>query len=155
MTVRSLMSRRRAICLFASPSRTRPRTSASRLVSCTCPEPARTPGGRRAYEPEHRRRLEFIRRGRALGFGIENIRALLRLSDSSPEPCGAVIGIAEAHLQDVRAKIADLQRLEAVLAATVSACHANGDEAACPVLDMLEGHADASGAGPGKGGCCG
>jgi MerR family mercuric resistance operon transcriptional regulator len=101
------------------------------------PAPARTEGGHRLYEAEHRKRLEFIRRGRELGFGIEDIRALLDLAETSDQPCEAVRAIAAEHLANVRAKLADLTRLERILAQTVSQC---GTAAApeCAVLEMLE-----------------
>ncbi|THD77131.1 MAG: MerR family transcriptional regulator [Phenylobacterium sp.] len=104
------------------------------------PAPARTEGGHRAYEPEHRARLEFIRRGRELGFPIDDIRALLDLSQSRAQPCEAVRAIAADHLATVQAKIADLTRLEAILAETVSQCGGSADPS-CPVLEMLEGAA--------------
>jgi len=44
------------------------------------PPPARTGGGHRAYDSAHVQRLAFIRHARALGFGIEDIRALLTLA---------------------------------------------------------------------------
>jgi MerR family mercuric resistance operon transcriptional regulator len=100
------------------------------------PAPSRTEGGHRAYEPAHRKRLEFIRRGRELGFGIEDIRALLDLSETSA-PCEAVRAIAAEHLAKLRAKLADLARLEQILAQTVSACGSAPDPA-CAVLEMLE-----------------
>jgi MerR family mercuric resistance operon transcriptional regulator len=44
--------------------------------------------------------------------------------------------IARTHLDEVRAKVADLLRLEGILAATIAQC--SGDAApSCPVLDML------------------
>ena len=106
--------------------------------------PARTEGGHRTYEDAHRRRLEFIRRGRELGFSIEDIRALLKLADGGEAPCDSVIKIAAAHLQEVRAKIADLTRLEKLLADTVAQCESNADDACCPVLEMLDGQSAGS-----------
>jgi MerR family mercuric resistance operon transcriptional regulator len=45
--------------------------------------------------------------------------------------------IAEHHLDNVRMKLAQLQRMESVLAATVAKC--SGDSSpACPVLEMLD-----------------
>src|SRR5579871_710058 len=82
------------------------------------PAPGRSEGGHRLYEDAERRRLAFIRRSRELGFSIEEIRALIDLATSS-RSCEAVRPIAAAHLADVRAKLADLKRLEAVLAGTV------------------------------------
>lgn len=100
------------------------------------PPPARTASGHRAYEEGHIRRLAFIRRARELGFGIEQIRALLALAEPSRASCAEVREIARTHLDDVRAKLADLARLESILAETVSRC--SGDPApSCPVLDML------------------
>ena len=40
--------------------------------------PPRTEGGRRVYGTAEIRLLAFIRRGRELGFGLDDIRALLR-----------------------------------------------------------------------------
>jgi MerR family mercuric resistance operon transcriptional regulator len=100
------------------------------------PAPSRTPGGHRAYEDAHIRRLAFIRRARELGFGIDDIRALLALAEPARGSCAEVREIAQAHLEGVRAKLADLGRLERVLAETVSRC--SGDPApCCPVLDAL------------------
>jgi MerR family transcriptional regulator, mercuric resistance operon regulatory protein len=101
------------------------------------PPPARTPGGHRSYGDEHVRRLMFIRRARELGFGIEEIRALLALAAPGRVSCAKVRKIAEARLAEVRAKLADLSKLEHILAGTVSKC--SGEPAPpCPVLDMLD-----------------
>lgn len=100
------------------------------------PLPARTEGGHRSYGVEHGRRLAFIRRGRELGFTIEEIRALLALAAPGRASCAEVRSIAEAHLVDVRAKLADLAKLEGILSDTVAKC--SGDASpVCPILDML------------------
>jgi MerR family mercuric resistance operon transcriptional regulator len=100
------------------------------------PSPARSASGHRVYEEGHVRRLAFIRRGRELGFSIEQIRALLALAEPSRASCTQVNEIARTHLDEVRAKVADLLRLEGILAATIAQC--SGDAApSCPVLDML------------------
>lgn len=100
------------------------------------PEPPRTESGHRVYDGLHEQRLRFILRSRELGFGIEEIRDLLRLVDGGAHTCAGVREMTLHHLADVRAKIADLQRLARVLAKTVSAC--SGDEVPdCPVIDAL------------------
>lgn len=101
------------------------------------PAPARTDGGHRVYDDTHRRRLTFIRRARELGFSLDQIRELLDLSANAGEPCGAVLGIAGAHLAEVRRKIADLTRLEAILAEAVARCAETPIGPECPVLSML------------------
>jgi MerR family transcriptional regulator, mercuric resistance operon regulatory protein len=101
------------------------------------PTPDRTEGGHRTYGRTHARRLAFIRRARELGFGIEDIRALLALAEPGHASCAEVREIAGAHLDRVRAKLADLAKLEAILAETVARC--SGDPVpTCPVLDMLD-----------------
>lgn len=100
------------------------------------PPPARTASGHRAYEESHMQRLAFIRRARELGFSIEEVRALLALAEPTHASCAEVREIAGAHLQDVRTKLADLAKLERILAETVARC--SGDPVPlCPVLDML------------------
>ena len=43
------------------------------------------------------RRLTFIRRGRALGFSVAEVRTLLRLADERKRPCAEVRIVAFAH----------------------------------------------------------
>jgi len=102
------------------------------------PTPGRTEGGHRAYEKPALRRLAFVRRARELGFSIEEIRALLGLAEPGHRACDEVRVVAETHLKDVRAKIADLSRLAAILADTVGRCAQAGPAPACPVLELLE-----------------
>ena len=84
------------------------------------PKPNRTGGGHRSYEAAHVRRLAFIRRARDLGFGLEDIRALLALAEPGRTSCCEVQKIAEHHLDNVRAKLAHLQRMESMLAASLA-----------------------------------
>src|SRR6266852_3488745 len=98
------------------------------------PAPARTPGGYRLYETEHLKRLSFIRRARALGFSIEEVRTLLKLADERKRPCAEVRVVAEAHLDDVRAKISDLKAIERVFRETVAKC-ASGRSPYCPLIE--------------------
>ena len=100
------------------------------------PAPARSSGGYRLYGTDHLKRLNFIRRARALGFSIGEVRTLLRLADERKRPCAEVRVVADAHLKDVRAKIADLRRMERVLKATVARC-ASGKRTNCPMIEAL------------------
>src|SRR5712691_2838425 len=101
------------------------------------PVPQRTENGRRVYGSTDVRILAFIRRARELGFPLEEIRALLRLGGPGNASCGEVRKIAAHHLEDIRAKIVDLRKLERLLAITVARC--SGTTAPeCPVLDILD-----------------
>jgi MerR family transcriptional regulator, mercuric resistance operon regulatory protein len=99
--------------------------------------PPRTAGGRRVYGESHRRTLGFIRRARGLGFSLDEIRALLDLDGAGRAPCAEVREIATQHLANVRAKLADLARFEAVLSDTVRQCAVNMTPA-CPMLGILD-----------------
>jgi MerR family mercuric resistance operon transcriptional regulator len=99
--------------------------------------PPRTESGRRVYGPAETRALAFIRRGRELGFGLDDIRALLALGAPGKASCADVREIAAHHLDDIRSKIADLRRLERLLAKTIAQC--SGDKVPdCPILDILD-----------------
>jgi MerR family mercuric resistance operon transcriptional regulator len=99
--------------------------------------PPRTEGGRRVFGPTETRVLAFIRRGRELGFGLDDIRALLDLRAPGRASCADVRQIAARHLDDIRLKIADLRKLEKLLAKTIARC--SGSMAPdCPVLDILD-----------------
>ncbi|MFQ5444571.1 MAG: helix-turn-helix domain-containing protein [Nitrospinales bacterium] len=100
------------------------------------PAPPRTEGGHRTYSENHLKRLVFIRRGRELGFSLENIRALLRLVDGGDHTCGQVQEITLHHLGKVRRKILDLKKLENILAGISSQCE-GGVVPECPILDAL------------------
>jgi MerR family transcriptional regulator, mercuric resistance operon regulatory protein len=99
-------------------------------------KPSRSSGGYRLYRRADAERLAFIRRARDLGFSLDEIRRLLDLADQKSKSCGRVYDIAIVHLADVRAKIADLRRMEQVLATMVKAC-ARGTMPACPLLETL------------------
>lgn len=100
------------------------------------PAPKRSEGGYRLYGETDRRRLRFILRGRELGFSIEELRSLLSLVDGGEYTCGEVQNLTISHLGDIRAKIADLRRLEHTLAEVSAQC-AGGNVPDCPIIDAL------------------
>jgi MerR family transcriptional regulator, mercuric resistance operon regulatory protein len=100
------------------------------------PPPARN-GRYRSVSAGDEARLVFVRRARELGFTLEEIRALLKLSAiDSGCACGEVREISAAHLADVRARIADLRAMECVLAAAIRQCDA-GQQPGCPLIEAL------------------
>jgi MerR family transcriptional regulator, mercuric resistance operon regulatory protein len=101
------------------------------------PAPLRTEAGHRVYGPKETRILVFIRRGRELGFTLDQIRALLNLSGPGKASCAEVQEIAKHHIEDIRAKINDLAKLERLLRKTVAQC-SGGKIPDCPVLDILD-----------------
>jgi len=101
------------------------------------PAPVRTAGRYRLYDIADVQRLAFIRRARELGFTLDEVRTLLSLSaNEGPGACANVRELAESHLAEVRAKIADLRTMERVLADAVQRCAA-GEVPGCPIIDTL------------------
>jgi Cu(I)-responsive transcriptional regulator len=98
--------------------------------------PRRTADNYRAYGSGHLNRLSFIRRSRDLGFSLDQVRALLNLSDERDRSCEAVDEIAKEHLAEVDRKIADLKALRRELAAMTNDCHA-GTVAECRIIEAL------------------
>ncbi|GAB7545003.1 MerR family transcriptional regulator [Cupriavidus sp. 8B] len=99
------------------------------------PVPQRAPGAIRQYPRESLQRLIFIRRAQALGFTLDEIRALLQLNDGST--CGTARTLAERKLQAVEARLLELQALRTDLHRLIGQCHANGGTGSCPLIDTL------------------
>lgn len=100
------------------------------------PAPPRTAANYRAYSAAHVGRLSFTRRARDLGFSIEQIRALLDLSDQHDRPCEAVDLIAREHLAEVDRRLADLRSLRRELSALIDQCQ-HGTVAECRIIEAL------------------
>lgn len=110
------------------------------------PAPARSASGYRLYGAGARQRLEFIRRAQALGFSLEEIASLLKLS----QPGGSVArarSLAARKLEVVEGKIAELERLRQALRSLVDQCSGAGDPAHCPILGALSAGTPAQEAG--------
>lgn len=108
------------------------------------PAPPRTGSGRRLYADDDVRRLAFIRRARALGFDLDDIRSLLDLSDHPERSCDDADRIARKHLTEVEARLAQLKALKAELSRIVVSC-AGGRAAQCRVIESLAEHAHCGG----------
>ena len=100
------------------------------------PAPPRTEGRQRVYDGTHLKRLTFIRRGRELGFTLDQIRALLGLVRGHNLTCAEVKAMTEEHVTDIRRKVKDLRKLERVLTDLAAKCSGNAVPV-CPVLDAL------------------
>ncbi|MBL8646168.1 MAG: helix-turn-helix domain-containing protein [Sphingosinicella sp.] len=98
--------------------------------------PGRNAGNYRIYEQSHLSRLSFIRRSRDLGFTLDQVRALLDLSDDRARSCCAVDEIAREQLYSVKRKIDDLRALERELTSLLEQC-SQGTIADCRIIDAL------------------
>ena len=90
----------------------------------------RSKAGYRLYDETAVQRLRFVRSAQAVGFTLDDIRALLQVDDESS--CKEVQSLIERRLAEVGAKMADLKRVRAALADALARCRSSGK--GCPVL---------------------
>lgn len=101
--------------------------------------PRRTEAGYRLYSEQDVRVLQFIHRGRALGFSLDQIRDLLALWEDKHRASADVRAMALAHIAELDRKIAEMAAMRRTLESLATSCH--GDERSdCPILDDLATH---------------
>ncbi len=100
------------------------------------PEPVKPYGGIRRYGEADVTRVRFVKSAQRLGFSLSEIAELLQLEDGTH--CEEASGLAEHKLKDVREKMIDLARLEAVLFELVCACRARKGSVSCPLIASLQ-----------------
>lgn len=102
-------------------------------------EPNRSEGNHRIYTKAHIGRLKFIKRSRELGFSLDEIRHLLGLNDDLPPTCEQIHQLTKEHLENVRSKISDLQKIELILRELSVKCE-NNETVECPVIESIYGY---------------
>lgn len=100
------------------------------------PSAGRLASGYRFYTHEERDRLLFIRRSRALGFSLDDIRELLGFADKRDASCARVDAKIEGQLDQVRMRIRDLQGLEAELERLIACCEGGVIEQ-CRIIESM------------------
>lgn len=91
--------------------------------------------GYRRYGDTELQRLRFIRRAKALGFSLNDIRMLLSLSQE--RDVAKIKGAAQAKLVDIEQRITELERIGSGLRTLISTCPGHGRAVACPILQAL------------------
>lgn len=82
--------------------------------------PPRSPSGYRCYPERIVEELRFIKKAQALGFSLEEISEILRLSRSGSAPCSLVLSLGRQHLAAVEERIRQLQKFKGQLAAQLA-----------------------------------
>jgi MerR family mercuric resistance operon transcriptional regulator len=98
--------------------------------------PAKPLGGIRHYRSGDVARLKFIKSAQNLGFSLEEITGLLRLSDGTH--CAEASTMAEQKRQIVREKLRQLQQMESALSTLIQACIDRPEAARCPLITALQ-----------------
>lgn len=99
-------------------------------------KPLRDANGYRAFRDSDTHKLTFLARARALGFSIEQCRALLALWGDTSRASADVRAIAADHLTQIEVKIADLTAMRDTLSDLVRGCAGNA-RPDCPILASL------------------
>ncbi|RYZ17132.1 MAG: heavy metal-responsive transcriptional regulator [Myxococcaceae bacterium] len=102
-------------------------------------QPRRPARGYRLYSPEALDQIRFIRRSKALGFTLDEIRDLLALRAQPGVPCRVVRVQAQAKVADIDRKMAELARLREAVASLAQACTGDMPMQQCSILSALEG----------------
>jgi MerR family mercuric resistance operon transcriptional regulator len=98
-------------------------------------EPNRPYGSIRRYGGADVARVRFVKSAQRLGFSLDEIGELLKLEDGTH--CSEAAKLAALRLDDVRAKLSDLTRIEAALSKLVGECGARQGNVSCPLIDAL------------------
>ena len=98
--------------------------------------PARDPNGYRSFSETDVHKLNFLARARALGFAIDDCRALLALWEDQSRASADVKRIAGEHLASIDQKIAELKAMRKTLDTLVRSC-AGDARPDCPILSDL------------------
>jgi len=101
------------------------------------PAPQRMASGYRQYDRDDVARLRFVRRAKALGFTLGEVRDLLKISDHREDDMAAMKAAAGEKLADVESKLAELTSIRDGLKTLVDACPGHGALAQCPILHAL------------------
>jgi Zn(II)-responsive transcriptional regulator len=99
---------------------------------------ARTEANYRVYETGDITRLRFIRRAKALGFTLKEIKELLSLRHDPDASKEDVKIQTEAKIADIELKIRDLTRIKSTLETLDERCDGHGPANDCPILEALE-----------------
>jgi MerR family transcriptional regulator, copper efflux regulator len=82
--------------------------------------PARSRAGYRHYSETTIDELQFIRKAQRLGFSLDEIREILKLSRDGRTPCAHVLDLAGRHLAAVEERIRQLTRFRDQLAGEIA-----------------------------------
>jgi Hg(II)-responsive transcriptional regulator len=93
-------------------------------------EPARRASGYRQYTEDVVARLRFIKRAKALGFTLKEIGELLALRLDPETSCAEIKDRAKAKIDDIQAKIRDLQQMGEALVTLTASCKGDGPTSA-------------------------
>jgi MerR family copper efflux transcriptional regulator len=98
----------------------------------------RTEAGYRTYSEDDVEILRFVRRARALGLRLDEIRRIIDLQRQGAQPCATVIELLQGHLDEIDRTMRDLRALRKDLTRALdvakSTARRGEDVAFCPII---------------------
>lgn len=79
------------------------------------PEPDRTAGGYRSYEPSVVDRIAFIKDAQAAGFTLAQVGEILEIRDAGEPPCGHVTTLVHERLAQVEQRLREMEAIRVEL----------------------------------------
>jgi MerR family mercuric resistance operon transcriptional regulator len=99
-------------------------------------QPRRAAGGIRRYGAAELTRIGFIKRAQQVGFTLDEVATLLRLSE---EPgCSGARSLAADKLAVIEIRLRDLNGMRRALRGLIEQCDAGGARR-CPIIESLFG----------------
>lgn len=99
------------------------------------PVAARTASSYRVYSADDLGQLRFIRRAKTLGFALDEIAELLKLSRGGAR--AGVKALAQRRLADLERRIRELTVFRDALAQYAHACSGHGPVEGCPIIEAV------------------
>jgi len=101
-------------------------------------QPTKPLTGWRRYDDAALRTVRFIKRAQQLGFSLDQIEDLMKLTASNSErTCARVRSKARAKLDEIDSKVRDLKAMREVLAELANTCPGSGPAQSCPILEAI------------------
>lgn len=104
--------------------------------------PARSSTGYRRYAETTVEELRFIRKAQSLGFSLDEIREILKLSRSGRTPCAHVLDLARRHLAAVEERMTQLARFRDQLAVEITKWDGTRQPTCEGLCEIISGAAD-------------
>ena len=98
----------------------------------------RSQGNYRLYSRESLDKLKFIRAAQAIGFTLDDVKALLSDDKGGIPRCGDVQSLIEERLTDVEQRLKDLRHVRKVLKNALEQCQTQKTTDCCQVVAGLK-----------------
>ena len=103
--------------------------------------PPRSLGGYRRYSQSTIEEIRFIKKAQGLGFSLDEISEILKLSRAGAAPCAHVLDLAQRHLDAVEQRIQQLQTFRDQLASEIAKWNGESTpicEGLCQIITSAE-----------------